>query len=274
MKKIIVPTDFSGVSLNAAHYAMHLARDTGASIVLFNAYQVPVAFSEVPVVTASMEQLQEDSRERLTQLKNDLGHLASGQTEILLESRLGDVVEELIKVCEAYQPFAVVMGTRGSGALERLIIGSSALSAIRRVHFPVIVVPPGAMFRKIGKIGFASDLSEVKETTPSKAITEFVNTLGACLDVLNVEEGEGHFSGDEFLETTHLHEALDHLKPSYHYIRSTDVAEGINAFAEANGLDLLLITPKRHGLIEGLFRKKQSSELILHSHIPVAAIHA
>jgi len=273
MKKIIVPTDFSAVSLNAAHSAMHLAHDIGASIVLFHAYQVPIAFSEVPVVTASIDQLQSDSLERLAGLKKDLGHIAAGPTEIILESRMGDVVEELGSVCKTHQPFAVVMGTRGAGALERLILGSSTLSAIRRIAFPVIVVPPGALYRKIGRIGFASDLDDVKETTPAKGIADLVETLGADLLVLNVEEKEGHFTGDEFMETRHLYESLDHLNPSYHYIRSIDVAEGIHAFAEANGIDLLMVIPKRHGLIEGLFRKRQSSELVLHSHIPVASIH-
>ena len=274
MKKIIVPTDFSGVSLNASHYAMHLARETGAVVVLFNAYQVPIAFSEVPVVTASIEQLQEDSLERLGRLKKDLSHIASGQTEILLESRLGDVVEELVRICEEHQPFAVVMGTRGAGGLERLILGSSALSAIRRIAFPVIVVPPGSVYRPIHKIGYASDLTDVKDTVPVKEITALVKTFGASLGVLNVESGGGHFSGDEFMEARHMHHALDHLNPSYHYIRSTDVAEGIHAFAEANGIDLLLVSPKRHGWMEGLFRKRQSSELVLQSHIPVVAVHA
>lgn len=273
MKQIIVPTDFSTVSLNAVTYAMNMAKDINASLVLFHAYQVPVTFSEVPVVTASIEQLQSDSQEKLEELKKNLEHISSGPMEILIENRLGDVVEELADLCEDYQPFAVVMGTKGSGTLERLIIGSNTISAIKRLTTPVIIIPPGSGYRKIKKIGFACDFNHVKETTPVEEIGELLKNFGATLHVLNVDYRDRHFTAEKTQESEYLHELLQHLHPSYHYINSINVEEGINNFSDANGIDLLITIPKKHGFMESIFRRSQSSELVLHSHLPIAAIH-
>lgn len=273
MKTILVPTDFSPVSLNALHYALALAKDLSAEIVLYHAYQIPVTFSEVPVVTISLEELQKESEAKLQELKTDAEHITSHQITITAENVLGDVVEELDALCKKRNPFMVVMGTKGAGALERMIIGSSTLAAIKRLEVPVLIVPPGATYKPIHKIGFACDFNNVKDTIPVAAIDMLVKTFNASLHILNVDYKEKHFTGDISMESTALHEIMEHLNPKYNYINSKDVEEGINAFSDANGIDLLLTVPKKHGFWENIFRKSQSSELVLHSHLPIVAVH-
>lgn len=273
MKTIIVPTDFSAVALNAMNYALNLAKDLKARVIIFHAFQIPVAFSEVPVVTVSIDEMQHDSEEKLATLKRDVEHVTSGEIEITTVSRLGDVVEELSVICGEENPFAVVMGTKGAGKLERLLIGSNTLSAIKRLHVPVMIVPPGATYKKIQKVGFACDFSKVKETTPVNEIADLLYTFNASLHVLNVDYKDKHFSGDTTIDSTELHSMLSHLNPSYHYINSINVEEGINAFSDANGIDLLLTIPKKHNIIESIFVKSHSSALILHAHIPIIAVH-
>ena len=51
MKLIIAPTDFSAISDNAIKYATDMAAAMGANLMLVNVYQIPISFSEVPLVT-------------------------------------------------------------------------------------------------------------------------------------------------------------------------------------------------------------------------------
>ena len=273
MKTIIVPTDFSPVALNALHYALALAKDLSAKIILFHSYQIPVTFSEVPVVTISLEELQKVSDAKLQELKNDAEHVTSHQVPIEAHNVLGDVVEELATLCNNYRPFAVVMGTKGAGAIERMIIGSSTLAAIKRLDAPVLIVPPGATYKAIHKIGFACDFNHVKDTIPVGEIEALVKTFNASLHILNVDYKEKHFTGDLTEQLTEINEMMAHLNPHYNYINSKFVEEGINAFADANHIDLLLTVPKKNNFWENIFRKSQSSELVLHSHLPIVAVH-
>ena len=58
MKTIIVPTDFSSTASNAVDYAIAMAKEINASIVLLNAYQVPVAVTaDTPIVVVAEEDL-------------------------------------------------------------------------------------------------------------------------------------------------------------------------------------------------------------------------
>src|SRR5436190_22459853 len=42
MQKILFPTDFSKASLNAFTYALHLAKNIGAEIVVLHVYELPI----------------------------------------------------------------------------------------------------------------------------------------------------------------------------------------------------------------------------------------
>jgi nucleotide-binding universal stress UspA family protein len=52
------------------------------------------------------------------------------------------------------------------------------------------------------------------------------------------------------------------------------VDKGIIDFAEGNELDMLIVLPKRHGLIDSLMHRSHTKQLVLHSHVPVMALHA
>jgi len=60
MKTLIVPTDFSPVSINAMNYAADMALNIDASLLLLHVYQIPVTFTEVPVVNISLEEIRKD----------------------------------------------------------------------------------------------------------------------------------------------------------------------------------------------------------------------
>ncbi len=273
MKTIIVPTDFSPVSINAMHYAANMASSIGASIILFHAYQIPVAFSEVPVVSISIEEMKKINDDKMAELKQALEHVTSGNIKVYAENRLGETIDELEAFCQTIQPFAVVMGTKGASMIERLFMGSNTLSAIRHLIYPVIVIPPGASFRPIKKIGFACDFRQVVETTPVHFIREICSMFKAELLVLNVDNQNKNFNTEVPEQSLLLHTMLDGLNPTYHFIDSENVEEGINQFAETQALDLVITIPKKHRITAALFQKSHTRELAFHSKIPIVAIH-
>ena len=69
MKLIIVPTDFSPLADNALKYAVDLASAMGGSLMMLNVYQLPISFSEVPMVTISVDELKRISEEKLKETK-------------------------------------------------------------------------------------------------------------------------------------------------------------------------------------------------------------
>jgi nucleotide-binding universal stress UspA family protein len=274
MKTIIVPTDFSPIATNAMNFAVDMALDIHASVLLLHVYQVPVSMTDVPVVLVSVEELKKSSEEKLEELKQSLTHITSGKLKIYTEAKLGDVVDELEDLCKHIQPFAVVMGTKGASGLERILFGSTALTAIRHLTWPVIVVPPGKEYGKgIKKIGFACDFRQVVESTPVQFIKQTIKEFNAELHVLNVDYENKQFKPDTPEQSLLLHTLLEDANPNYHFINNIDVEDGINEFAEINNLDLLITIPKKHKLLEGLFKPSSTKQLVTQSHVPVMCVH-
>jgi len=273
MKTIVVPTDFSAISNNAIDYAVDLGKATGCSILLFHAYQVPVSMTDVPIVLLSVEDLQKSNESKMDEVKESLEERIGDSIEIYAETKLGDTVDELAAVCVKVKPFAVVMGTKGATGMERVLFGSTTLTTIRHLSWPVIVVPPAKKYSTIKKIGFACDFREVVNTTPTHFIKDFVKEFNAELHVLNVDHKSSHFKPDTPQESILLHTLLEDLNPKYDFIEDANIEVGIEKFAEKHDLDLIITIPKKHKLLEGLFRKSHTKDLIFHSHLPIMCVH-
>ncbi len=274
MKTIIIPTDFSPTATNAMHYGIDMAKSIQASIILLHVYQVPVSYTDTPIVLVSVEELKKEAEQKLEKLHKEVEHLTSGSIKIYTEARLGNIADEIENLCEKVKPFAVVMGSKGSTGIEKILFGSTTLTAIRHLTWPVICVPPGKAFGNgIKKIGFACDFRNIVEITPADAIKTFVKEFGAELHVLNVDYHNKQFKPETPEQSALLHTMLEEVNPLYDFIEHKDIEDGLNEFAEKNNLDLLITIPKKHKLLDGLFKPSSTKQLVVQSHIPVMCIH-
>lgn len=276
MKTLVVPTDFSSVSVNAMNYAVDMAQAINAGIVLLHVYNVPVSFTDPPVspvTTVSIEEMKRTSEERLEELKKNLVIATAGQIQVYTEARLGNTIEELGSICKSVQPLAIIMGSHGATGLERMIMGSNTLTAMRQLKCPVLVVPPGTTYHGIKKIGLACDFENVVQSTPVEYIKNIVKEFGADLYVLNVQDIDQDDLEDATMDTAYLDAMLEDVSPKYVQLTGKDVVESINSFAEHNNLDLVMVIPKKHKFIDSLLHKSKSKELVTHAHIPIVSIH-
>ncbi|MEO8406409.1 MAG: universal stress protein [Chitinophagaceae bacterium] len=274
MKTIIVPTDFSEVSLNAANYAADMACAVNASILLLHMYQIPVAFSEVPMPAEVIDDIPKNAERQLLQLKDDLHKRAGGKLKIMTAVRSGIVIGELSAYCKKLHPYAVVMGSHGVTGIERFLFGSNTILAVSNLSCPVIIVPAGASFTNLKNIGLACDLKKTAKTIPVDDIKKLVKEFGATLHVLHVNADADHVYGPDVIEeSTVLQELLQELKPVYHFLNDTEIEEGLTQFAEKHKLDLLIVVPKKHSLLNKLFYKRYTKKIVLHTPVPVMSVH-
>lgn len=271
MKTILVATDFSSAALNATNYAADMALAINADILLLHVYQIPVSYSEIPVAV-NAEDMQQSVEKDINKIKEQLTRKTSGKLNIETEVRMGIFFPELKTVCERIKPYTVVMGSQGTTAAERLFFGSHAVYAMKHLMWPLITVPLGATFSSVKKIGLACDFDKVVDTTPVDEIKMLVTDFNAELHVLNTDK-KNVFNPDVVIESGLLEEMLVPIKPNYHFISNGNRDEGIMDFAEKNHIDLLVALPKRHGLIDKLIHKSHTKQLVLHSHVPVMALH-
>lgn len=274
MKTILVPVDFSTASLNAVDYAMHLAESVKATITLIYVCQVPVAYSEVPVSGQDFSNLMEDAKTKLTELRHELIRTWGNKLIINTEIREGYIVAEIKSISNELQTFAVVMGTSGSSAMERILFGSNTLQAITHISAPLIVVPPGVKFKNITRIGLACDMQNVAKSVHAAAISKLIHDFHAQLHILHINTDKSNqYTNAQISGSEELLEIFRDQKPEFHFINSENIEDAINDFTEKNNLDIIVLIPKKHGLLEGIFHKSHSKKIALLSHVPVMAVH-
>jgi len=274
MKTLIVPTDFSPAAINAANYALDMALEINAEVLLLHVYQIPVAITDTPLPLIDIDELKLIANERLDKHRKELEHIASRNIKITTQSALGNMSDELDQVSKKIQPFGVVMGTTGHSAIDRTLFGSNTLSAIKLLTCPVICVPMGKEYGTgIKKIGLACDFREVAETIPAISIKNFIKEFKGELHILNVDHDQYGENKVTQQQVSFLQASLQECNPQFHFIQHKDIEEGINEFAENNNLDLIITIPKKHKLLDHLFRKSSTKQLVFGSHIPVMCIH-
>lgn len=271
MKTIIVTTDFSTAANNAVNYAADMALFIHAKLLLLHVVQTPIGYSDLPILV-SLEDMMRSSEKDMTDLKEEVKRRTNEKIFIETEVGMGGFFEELKNVCERVKPYAVVMGSQGKTAAEQVMFGTHAVHAVKHLTWPVITVPPGVSFTAVKKIGLASDLTKVVETTPIEEIKTLVCDFNAELHILNTGNKEV-FDADIVFESGLMQEMTMSLNPTFHFINDADTDQGILDFTEKNQIDLLIVLPRRHNLLNSIFHKSHTKQWVLHSQIPVIALH-
>jgi len=271
MKTIVIPTDFSPVALNASLYAADMALAIDARLHIIHVYQIPISYGEI-LAAVNIEEMMADAGRTIDEIKSKIQQRCGERLTIVTEVRMGDFFSELKICCEEVKPYTVVMGSQGSTAAERLIFGNHAIYAMKHLIWPLITVPPEAVFSSIKMIGLACDFNQVVHTLPTDEIKLLVHDFNAELHVLNTGK-KTEVKPEMIFESGLLQEMLVSLHPKYHFITSENTDQGIVDFAEQNHIDLLIVLPKRHSLTDVLIHRSHTKQLVLHSHVPVMALH-
>lgn len=271
MKTILVATDFSQAAKNAANYAADMALAIGADLFLLNTFQVPVVYSEAPLIM-NLDEMEKTAEKALHEVKDQLIRSKRQKLNIETEVRVGNFFQELKNVCEQINPYVVVMGSQGTSAAERVFFGGHTVHAMKELEWPLITVPLTATFSDMKKICLACDFDKIKETIPVDEVKMLVRDFNASLHVLNTGR-QDKYNPEIVFETRLLKEMLAPVNPEYHFISNDNVDQSIMEFAEKNHIDLLIVLPKRYGLLEKITHSSHTKQFVLHSHVPVMSLH-
>lgn len=139
---VVAGVDGSDGSLRAAEAAVAIARHWEASLKLVTVVRTPEGWWGIggapPSPEALSQALVEGQQKVLKEVEANL-NLEGVDYETVEE--LGDPVSRLLAVCESMEADLLVIGRRGAGLAERVILGSTADRVTHLAPCPVMVVP-------------------------------------------------------------------------------------------------------------------------------------
>ncbi len=279
MKTILVPTDFSDTSINAAKYAFGLAKQVGAKeIVLYNSFITPISTTLDPSVPGisivDFETLETASIEGLQSVKAKLLQ-TFGDTPVSIEllSKHGYLSDNINSACDETNADVIVMGITGGGVISEKVFGSNTTIIAKYAKIPVIIVPADSCYKHISKLLLVSDFIEIEEYVPFIPIKKVLDETNAKLMILHVAENSHHSLYEGAYECFAFKELFEGYNPEFHFLVNSNFAQAINDFAVDNNADVTIVIPKKHSLLESIFTRSHTKELAFHSCIPLMAVH-
>jgi nucleotide-binding universal stress UspA family protein len=145
LKQILVGYDFSPDSDLALHYGLSLAQEFQAILHLIHVVEPPMYEDLVKPVSFSTDKFQQDLRrqlrERLVKMVPEEARAWCTPVPTLLA---GSPHEELTKYAVVNDIDLIILGVRGHGLVETVLLGSTTDRVIRRAPCPVLSVQPRA----------------------------------------------------------------------------------------------------------------------------------
>ncbi len=151
IKSILVPTDFSDLSLAAMEYAKSFS-------IIFNTriYMIHVV-KNLPVlafhtVDLNSETILKDAVDKAsTELNEFMNTKFPHDHNVMLVVRRGEVYSEIIKFAQEEGIDLIVLSTHGRTGLSHLLMGSIAEKVVRYSTVPVLTVKPKKVIENLLK---------------------------------------------------------------------------------------------------------------------------
>jgi nucleotide-binding universal stress UspA family protein len=140
-KSILVATDFSAAGEAAVRSAAAIAGQSGGALTVVHVTEQPPMFSQ-PLLDrigpADPDELwTREARRSIAQLLTELGGDLAGVRGCV---RVGTPSREIVGLAEEIDADAIVLGSKGTSRIQRLLLGSTAENVVRNASCPVLVV--------------------------------------------------------------------------------------------------------------------------------------
>jgi len=190
IQKILWPSDRSQESDRSLGFALFIARKYDAEIL-----GVHVTHKQSFLASLELFELNDEPvKEAFARSEKDLESYFSA-----LESRLrkrkvrfsgkilkGEPADRILKTAKSERADLIVMGTRGHGLLDRMLIGSTTLEVLRKSGIPTLAFKEGEKSRKaIRHVLVPLDLNRRDDSALDYAM-EFAGRVGARVTVVYV----------------------------------------------------------------------------------------
>jgi len=272
MKKILVPIDFSGDSINALEHAIVIANNIKANIRMIHVkksknFEVPFYFKDFDY--SQGDSLQDYFEILIKKYKDKINHSFD------YKIREGLVYKEICNQAKYDDDYMIVMGTHGISGFEELLAGSNAFRVVAKATCPVITVRHGFLRTGITKIVLPIDLSkESRQKVPF--VTELASFFNAEIHTVSVRETNAKdiiAKLEKYTSQVCEYISKKNVKCHTETLSGNNLTDITIDYAKKIGSELIAIMTEQSENPANLVMGAYSQQMVNHSPVPVLCIH-
>jgi len=264
--KLLVPIDFSSESENSLQYALAMAKEHNAKLML-----VHVCKTGLFSIGKSREK-EDQAYERLNRLiaQYEQNSFSRNGEPIEIESKVlhGRAADEIIRYAVKYKTSFIIMGFKGEGLSPKSTIGHNTLEVILRASVPVISIPPNAKYKPIQAIAYTNHNART-ENTNFNTIIKVAEAYAAEIIIVRTRNKKQEDSDTSKNIFSHKKNIFKYQNINKFYSEFDDLSESMNACIKDRAPDLIALGIHEEDFFNRMVRQLYSKEIALQYQIPL-----
>ncbi|HZG01261.1 MAG TPA: universal stress protein [Chitinophagales bacterium] len=277
-KRILVPTDFSDISLNALDYAAMIANTSDAEVTLLHVYESPEQNTNINFALNINEILEKGINDKIADIKATNKNLwgIKFKTKVV-NGRVYNVIHDVAK---SLKIDLIVMGTHGvSGIkdLNKFIMGSNAFRVVNHAPCPVLTIRDKATSIRFKDIVVPIDNTKETKKKIDLAI-QWAKDFNATVHLIALTA----FFDELFIEIKDMKKMVNDIeakldKAGVPYvskmIRHQRISESVLSYSKKIKADMVFIVTGQESGIGEMLLRSAARTVISESHAPVLCLN-
>lgn len=271
MKTILVLTDLSKKAENASLYALRLAENLRANIILYHCFKVyrSVALPETGMWPMdSYEDIKNETMAELTKLADRLAkHHQPGNFKPLIQTctELGDLGSNVHHLTEEKNIDFIVMGAKSDDVVAHILYGSETNAVLEEVKCPILFIPDQCSFSDLKTIAFSVDLKKY-----------YPKAVGFLVDIARIHHSQiialhigagGDINATQFVNM--IHNVFEYPNAIFKQIPGDNVGEKLDEFLLLSRPGLAVMIHHQRYLFGEFIPGSNSKKMLYRHKIPL-----
>ncbi len=288
IRRILVPVDFSTLSLHASRFAISLAHKYKAEVKLLHVFYNPAIditpydehYSYQVKLSSSLREIEKNARINLVKLEEKLNAWCLNEkirdVKISIGLSNGEASEEIVEYSRKYRPAIIIMGTigltKGSHPMGRV-----TTRVIENSNIPVLAIPDKTVksMDDINKMMYATDFDPSDYGVINRLLT-MIAPLKIQLHCVHVSVGAKKPWDPVKMEELkrHLSQEYADNKVIFSMMVSDDILHGLESYIRNNEIDAIAVINHKKGPLEKLFAPSMTRKIYSETGKPLFVFHA
>ena len=274
LQKVIIPVDFSDISINAFMFGHRLASDLEA---ITKAVHVYYPSSEVMLesTTLSSVNLQKQREQKfddfIDHFNMDWSSDIMKTSLIGKEFKIGFPGEEILGSINENDAQLVIMGSTGDSGSIKKWFGSISTKVMHHASCPVLLIPENAKYSGVNNIMYAYDNIDLDKVAIEKLI-RFSEKFEATLHLVHIQNNEEPNPGYYLKEVLGENYPKEKIKTTN--IVHLDVVEALEEYAKEYNIDIISMTINNRSFFSRIFHDSMTYKMALHTEMPLLIMKA
>ncbi len=287
--EILVPVDFSEFTLKTCKFAFGLAKETNCSIKLMHVYfssfyPASIPFGDTFSVQPKVEGMYKGIYENVEgEMKNLISKLNAKIAEGVIPDvhysytlREGLPEEEVVDYSKKINPYAIVMGTRGSNKKDQDLIGSVTAEVIEGCRTPIFAIPENSSLcclSTIKNIIFLTNFQE-REFLALATLMDFIKNYPIMVSFVHVAKKEDRWNEIKLTGLkNYFKEHYPNTQTDYTVVDGNEgILEALEKFVNENTIDMISLSSSPRSIFARMFNPGIARRMLFHTNTPMLVI--